>query len=178
VSQITRVPRGLQDFLGSQNFGSNPSQLGSVVAPTLDISPFMAADKIEYDIGPDSIGVNAPGTFVRNVEIQTGELVVLQQIGIMATLTSVPTPDDFISFTPGAENFPLATGGFNNPFVALSPTVTTPIPGNSPVNNVALMSRLAAPLIIQGGVTVRWLISSVVGTWDVRPFARLFVLQA
>jgi len=40
MSIINRPPLGLQELLGSQNFGDNPKQLGGVVAPTLDMLPF------------------------------------------------------------------------------------------------------------------------------------------
>lgn len=45
MSRINRVPLGLQDLLGSQNFGDNPSELGSVVAPTLDMTNFLRAER-------------------------------------------------------------------------------------------------------------------------------------
>lgn len=43
MSQINRPPLGLQNLLGSQNFGDNPSELAQAVAPTLDLLPFYGA---------------------------------------------------------------------------------------------------------------------------------------
>lgn len=44
MSRINRTPGGLQTLLGSQNFGDNPSELGPVVAPTLDLLPFYGSE--------------------------------------------------------------------------------------------------------------------------------------
>lgn len=41
MSKINTTPVGLQDFLGSKNFGRNPSELGQVVSPSLDLKPFL-----------------------------------------------------------------------------------------------------------------------------------------
>ena len=43
MSQINRPPLGLQQLLGSQNFGDNPAELGQVVAPTIDLLPFFGS---------------------------------------------------------------------------------------------------------------------------------------
>jgi len=43
MSQINRPPLGLQQLLGSQNFGDNPDDLGQVVQPTVELFPFYAA---------------------------------------------------------------------------------------------------------------------------------------
>jgi len=40
MSQINRPPLGLQNLLGSQNFGDNPRELAGAVAPTLDMMSF------------------------------------------------------------------------------------------------------------------------------------------
>lgn len=40
MSQITRVPRGLQKYLGTQNQGQNPVELGQVVTPIVAMDQF------------------------------------------------------------------------------------------------------------------------------------------
>lgn len=40
MSQINRPPIGLQQLLGSQNFGDNPDDLRQGVVPTIDLTPF------------------------------------------------------------------------------------------------------------------------------------------
>lgn len=55
MSQINRVPWGLQYLLGSKNFGKNPAQLAESVAPVLDMSPHLAyetlATETDYQAG-------------------------------------------------------------------------------------------------------------------------------
>lgn len=46
MSRINRVPFGLQDLLGSQNLGVNPSDMAQQVAPTLDLFPFWSAERL------------------------------------------------------------------------------------------------------------------------------------
>jgi len=48
MSQINRPPLGLQELLGSQNFGDNPKDLGNLVSPTLDMLPFYGAGALKY----------------------------------------------------------------------------------------------------------------------------------
>jgi hypothetical protein len=43
MSQINRPALGLQQLLGSQNFGDNPNDLSQIVAPTLDMLPFFGS---------------------------------------------------------------------------------------------------------------------------------------
>lgn len=71
MSQINRVPFGLQDLLGSQNFGDNPSELSQVVAPTLDMTPFLTAERTSYSYLSLTLAANAEiGTIV----VPEGEL--------------------------------------------------------------------------------------------------------
>lgn len=41
MSQINRVPWGLQSLLGTKNFGKNPSDLAQSVLPTVDLGPHL-----------------------------------------------------------------------------------------------------------------------------------------
>ena len=49
MSQINRVPWGLQSLLGSQNFGKNPGALNESVQPTLDQLPFLGYETLQCD---------------------------------------------------------------------------------------------------------------------------------
>lgn len=49
MSRINQPPWGLQDLLGSKNFGDNPSELAETVIPSLDMVDFLTADKIDYE---------------------------------------------------------------------------------------------------------------------------------
>jgi len=46
-SRINTPPIGLQDLLGSQAFGDNPSELLELVQPTLDLLPFLSEGKLD-----------------------------------------------------------------------------------------------------------------------------------
>lgn len=45
MSKITRLARGLQEYLGTQNQGSNPVDLGQVVTPTVNFDLFYQVEK-------------------------------------------------------------------------------------------------------------------------------------
>jgi hypothetical protein len=47
VSRINRVPHGLQDILGSQAQGNNPSILLQEVRPAFDMFPMWASERVE-----------------------------------------------------------------------------------------------------------------------------------
>jgi len=47
MSRINRVPRGLQDLLGSTNQGDNPSELLGDVRAGFDIFPFWGAERLK-----------------------------------------------------------------------------------------------------------------------------------
>mgnify|MGYP000431930982 CR=1 FL=1 len=49
MSQINRPPIGLQGLLGSQNFGTNPSELSQIVSPGIDLFPFWASQGLKFD---------------------------------------------------------------------------------------------------------------------------------
>lgn len=74
MSQINRPPIGLQQLLGSQNFGDNPPQLGGVVAPTLDLLPFYGAGTIRYK---QTSGARVNTGIISSVPV-FGQIAILQ----------------------------------------------------------------------------------------------------
>lgn len=48
MTQITRVPVGLQNFLGTQAQGKNPSELAQTVVPTIDLDQFLSIQQEEW----------------------------------------------------------------------------------------------------------------------------------
>jgi hypothetical protein len=46
MSRINRVPRGLQDLLGSHNLGVNPADMSEQVRPTIDMFPHWAGERL------------------------------------------------------------------------------------------------------------------------------------
>lgn len=80
MSQINRVPRGLQDFLGSQNFGDNPSELGSVVAPVLDITDYLKSERRFFNYNA-SAGVAVDGAVLSHT-VPSGELWYIEGVSV------------------------------------------------------------------------------------------------
>lgn len=80
MSRINRVPYGLQDLLGSQNFGDNPSELGGVVSPVLDMYQFMKLERREFVINAAGSTRTTPGNF-SNIVVPQGEIWMVEMIG-------------------------------------------------------------------------------------------------
>lgn len=78
MSKINTPPIGLQDFLGSKNYGENPAQLGQVVSPMLDLAPFFGV--YEQDIARDT-GVLTGRGIAATVEVPEGEAWYLLAAG-------------------------------------------------------------------------------------------------
>lgn len=80
MSQINRVPQGLQDLLGSKNFGDNPAELSQVVAPTTDLSKFYEAERRSWFQPITSINMTAEGA-ITSLAVPEGQLWFVQAIG-------------------------------------------------------------------------------------------------
>ncbi len=78
MTQITRVPIGLQDFLGTQAFGQNPNQLAQTVAPTLDIDRFIGIRKANW-ASAEVTAFSAPTEAI--IAIPNNEVWILQGVG-------------------------------------------------------------------------------------------------
>lgn len=91
MSQITRVPWGLQDFLGNQSQGDNPSEFAQIVAPVLDLSQFYSIEKEKhYTEGFGIISTNA----TIDVEVPEGEVWIIKSIGARHAFGTAPTAGD------------------------------------------------------------------------------------
>lgn len=75
MSQINRPPRGLQDLLGSLNFGKNPANLDQNVWPGIDMLAFWALDAqfVRRDTGGD---LTTPAAVVNSYDVPFGEVWV------------------------------------------------------------------------------------------------------
>lgn len=112
MSQITRVPWGLQGFLGSKNQGDNPSELAQTVAPTLDLSKFFG---IENDRWTDSGSAVFASPTTQSIEVDPNELWLLKRIGVRVGLTS-PTAGDALKVYFGVTQMPnVRTGTAEHP---------------------------------------------------------------
>jgi len=77
MSKINRVPRGLQDLLGSSNQGENPAESLREVRPTFDMFPFWASERLRVkNTGSFNPGKAAPLFFT----VPTNELWFVQSI--------------------------------------------------------------------------------------------------
>jgi len=79
MSQITRVPFGLQDLIGAKNFGRNPSELGGMVSPTLDMVRFLSAERRFFHVA-NTTAYAADGT-QSTVTVPVGELWLVEAVG-------------------------------------------------------------------------------------------------
>lgn len=89
MTAINRVPRGLQDFLGSRTLGQNPSDLLQSVRPQVDLSPFYLS-ALDFETTLTASGsVAIQGTYaVQTVppdELWLIELISLQSFVIATT---------------------------------------------------------------------------------------------
>lgn len=91
MSRINRPPVGLQGLLDSQNFGENPSELGQIVRPTVDLFPFYATQLLRSSnivgsktgaglIETLTSGVSSPGSeqnwFLKGVSVYVANPLV------------------------------------------------------------------------------------------------------
>ena len=97
MTQITRVPFGLQDFLGSKSFGQNPSQLAQVVAPILTLDDFLAAERRTFTISSNVVVVGN-GSFA-STTVPDGELWLLDAVGVRIALNGGAPGDAYFTCT-------------------------------------------------------------------------------
>lgn len=110
MTQITRVPRGLQDFLGSQAFGKNPSELGDVVAPVLEMSPFLGIEKEKWH-GEGFAPFNTTPANV-SVVVPDGELWLLREVGFLHNGAALSVTDRYTA-SASLKNIPISSAPAN-----------------------------------------------------------------
>lgn len=92
MSQITRLPWGLQKFLGSQNQGDNPSDLAQVVAPTLDMGEFFSVETEKWFTQTQS-AFSSPTT--QSITVPDGEIWLVNGWSAKISQT-VPGAGDYV----------------------------------------------------------------------------------
>lgn len=108
MSRINRVPFGLQDLLGSQNFGDNPSELSSVVAPVLDMLPFLSAERYSYSYQSGNISNN--GAMASGISVPDGEIWYVTGVGFgIKPNSGLPGGAYGISISAVASKLPTST---------------------------------------------------------------------
>lgn len=85
MSQINRVPWGLQSLLGSKNFGRNPQQLAEQVVPVLPMAGHLEFEVLE--VTQTSGAITAAGQVVQ-IQVPANEAWNLHGFGIACTAAS------------------------------------------------------------------------------------------
>lgn len=172
MSRINRVPFGLQDLLGSQNFGDNPSELAQVVAPSLDMLPFLSAERMSYEYASASVSGNAE---IASMVVPEGELWYLVGCGCaMKANSGEPTVAYGVRISAGVFNVPTSSSpaalhglcGFT--FDEEVPTALTTVQYDYKGE------QFPEPVPVFGGSTVRWFTAGSYGitAWAVKVHLR------
>lgn len=82
------MPFGLQDLLGSQNFGDNPSEMGQVVAPTLDMRMFYHPERRNIFCGIVSVTTGNNG-LITSFAVPSNELWFVTAVGAIVNGAAV-----------------------------------------------------------------------------------------
>lgn len=75
MSRINRLPLGLLDYLGSKTQGDNPSEFLQEVRPTLNLTPFLLAERLEHKFNRREESVTANSDFFT---VPSGQAWLLQ----------------------------------------------------------------------------------------------------
>ena len=114
MSKINRPPLGLQQLLGSQNFGVNPTELEQSVKGTIDLFPFFGAPLLD---GRTTVGARASEGLITSIVLDRrvaliGATAVAQMIatsnnGFAITLSGIPgsSPSDGHVLFYGADSY-------------------------------------------------------------------------
>lgn len=112
ATRITRSPRGLLDFLGTQAQGDNPSELLDVVRPIVAIDKWLLVDSLE--IVDDAVTVLAGNLLSHIQEVPTGQAWLLRFMSLQWLPTST---NDLAQLEMRMENTP---GGSSIPGARIS----------------------------------------------------------
>jgi len=95
---INRLPSGLLGMVDVKAMGKNPSRLGDVVIPELDITPFyQASDRQKFISTPVAIG--AAGFFPTNLVVPQNKAWVIEAVWVIID-TPIPGGTTKVAFTP------------------------------------------------------------------------------
>lgn len=85
MTSINRQPTGLLGFLGIKNFGRNPDNLGTTLAPTWDLAPWYLNSSPRYLSVASSIVGAGVGATVLLFDAPAGETWYITNFSILAT---------------------------------------------------------------------------------------------
>ena len=151
MSKITRVPRGIQEYLGTQNQGDNPNELLQSVQPVVDFTRFYDVEKKQFQniaFSPTAIDT----TF--DFQIPDDEIWIVDQAGAVIVFAGA-TAGDSADFAIGAWYLPNSNSGANIHAVAnFGKYVWT-----SAATKV--LSRAIDPVLLWGGAFIRGYVTDV-----------------
>jgi hypothetical protein len=161
MSRINRVPFGLQDLLGSQNFGDNPSELSGVVAPTLDMGMFLTAERTNYAYKAVAISNNG---LVTSFVVPEGEVWYVTGFGF-GMKPSSGTPSGPFGLHMGVYMFNLPgsdTPGGVHPIGGVDFDFQTPA-ALTTESDAYKGYQLPIPMAVFGGSTIRFMAAGMYG---------------
>lgn len=96
MANVNRIPRGLLAYLDSQTQGENPSAMGEVVAPVLQMEPFYRSncryEHLHYgNLTFDTVALSLVGNRVRSDEmwlVHSASLSINNLTGAAATISA------------------------------------------------------------------------------------------
>lgn len=141
MSKINRPPLGLQQLLGSQNFGTNPADLEGKVRPTIELLPFYGAGVLRH---AQTSGARVAAGDVCSVNL-TGQVALLGlSMDCYNNLTAAETLG--VALSAGY----IAGNGSNQKFYFTSNLETY----TNPASPVVATYTFPSPLIVEEGVTL------------------------
>lgn len=84
MSTINRVPVGLQSLLDSKTLGENPSDLGQVVSPTIDLTTFLLSGR-GLNISDETTLAVAADTNAGIIEVPLGKIWIIYCVSATST---------------------------------------------------------------------------------------------
>lgn len=162
MSQINRVPSGLQGLLGSKNFGDNPKQLAGIVAPTIDMWPFLSIESFSASMTSDFPLTAAIGdaTFAQHF-VPDGEIWLVGRLTTSVQANAGPAAGDQLDVSVSASRIVGSNSAVLEHPLAFIMRHVHVIDGFPQVNYGYELARLT-PLV--GGTLISFTASNVVIT--------------
>jgi len=144
--KIAAFPLGLLDLLRAQNFGQNPGNLADTIAPTVDVSGMLFANRMEVLTTTGDVVANGEnGTKAFVAAVPAGQLWIVHRL---SHIFSAAAGESGISYT---------ILRMNGNVLALSSGITTP------ASRVAYDISYDYPLILPPGASVGIWGAAIVG---------------
>ncbi len=159
MSRVNRVPYGLQNLLGAQNFGDNPSELSGIIAPTLDLWQMLKFEQRAWHIDPGAVNRNTPGA-ISFKAVPEGEMWIVEAIGCSFAKNAPWAVGDVVE----------VTASLNQAQGSNAPTVFHPLGSLGRFEATAAVAtwwhyfsrEMPQPLVLSPGEVIEWELSNTV----------------